>query len=68
MPGIGGIEATKQIKQINPNAIIIACTSLSNKKFVQEAILAGCSHYIVKPIKRNSFFECIIHSLKKFNK
>lgn len=67
MPGINGIETTKKIKEQFPDARIIACTSLNNKKFVQDAILAGCLHYIVKPIKRVSFFECIKYVIDKIN-
>jgi two-component system, chemotaxis family, chemotaxis protein CheY len=68
MPGIGGIEATKKILEIDKDALVIVCTTLSNKNFVQNAILSGCKHYIVKPVKRVPFFESITKILKKYKK
>lgn len=68
MPGIGGIEATKKILELDNKALIIACTTLSNKNIVQKAILSGCKHYIVKPVKRNLLLEAIKKILIKFKK
>ena len=65
MPVLNGSEATKQIKQISPNLIVIAQTAYVTKKEHDEAISAGCEAVISKPITR----EVIKLTLNKyFNK
>ncbi len=61
LPGMDGISATRQIKS-NPQYSqipIIAISALSGEKEKQEAIDAGCSAYIVKPIEFQKFSETV---------
>lgn len=51
MPNMTGIEAVKQLMQIDPNAIIIMVSSLGHKEMVTEAIKLGAKYFIVKPFK-----------------
>ena len=48
MPGIGGLEATRKICQINPHAKIIAVTACADDLFPVRLIEAGASGYITK--------------------
>src|SRR5262249_38337682 len=48
MPGIGGLEATKQIISIAPLTRILVLTVSDADEDVIEAILAGASGYLVK--------------------
>lgn len=48
MPGINGIEATRQILSDFPNTKVIALSIHSEKKFVESMLQAGASGYIVK--------------------
>ncbi|SNR44407.1 PAS domain S-box-containing protein [Lutibacter agarilyticus] len=50
MPVLNGYEATKQIKQISPNLIVIAQTAYVTKNEHDQATLAGCEAVISKPI------------------
>ena len=43
MPGIGGLEATRKICQINPHARIIAVTACADELFPAKLIEAGAS-------------------------
>lgn len=48
MPGGDGIEATKQIRQIDPEAKIIALTSYDGDQEIYRALEAGVRGYILK--------------------
>ena len=50
MPGMGGYEATRQIRQFNKDVIIIAQTAYGLSGDREKAIDAGCNDYISKPI------------------
>ncbi|MEZ4271691.1 MAG: response regulator [Myxococcota bacterium] len=49
MPFKSGIEATAEIIEQDPAAIIIMCSALGQEPLVMEAIEAGASDFIVKP-------------------
>ncbi|MBV5314575.1 MAG: response regulator [Prolixibacteraceae bacterium] len=51
MPGMDGYEATRQIRQMNKEVVIIAQTAFGLSGDREKAIEAGCNDYIAKPIK-----------------
>ncbi|MGM0648255.1 MAG: ATP-binding protein [Bacteroidota bacterium] len=57
MPGMNGYEVTKTIKEINPAVKIIAQSAFTSKRFVNEALLAGCDDYIFKPVSKEMLIE-----------
>jgi CheY-like chemotaxis protein len=65
MPVMDGYEATRQIRQFNPDVIIIAQTAYALPDNLEKAIVAGCNDYISKPIKRDKLIDLI---KKYFNK
>jgi len=48
MPGIGGIEAIRRIRQWDPNARILVFTMHQNAAFAVQAIRAGARGYVTK--------------------
>ncbi len=48
MPGMDGIEATKEIRKIDPDAKIIALTSYDGDQEIYRALEAGVRGYILK--------------------
>jgi DNA-binding NarL/FixJ family response regulator len=48
MPGLNGIEATRQIKRSVPDARVIFVTMQTDRVYVQEAFRAGGAGYVVK--------------------
>ena len=48
MPILSGIEATRQIKGLNPNNQIVIYTMHSDKEFVVDLFKAGISAYVLK--------------------
>ena len=59
MPGIGGYEATRQIRQFNKDVIIIAQTAHGLTGDRENAIESGCNDYISKPIDRDELMALI---------
>jgi DNA-binding NarL/FixJ family response regulator len=54
LPGIGGIEACRQIKQQHPNLPILVLTSRSEKPLIARLIAAGAQGYCLKGIASES--------------
>ncbi|MFB1049563.1 response regulator [Paraliobacillus sp. JSM ZJ581] len=63
MPEKDGITALKEIKQINPDAIIIMCSAMGQQAMVIDAIQAGAKDFIVKPFQADRVIEAIQKAL-----
>ncbi|MCZ0905090.1 response regulator transcription factor, partial [Microcoleus sp. HI-ES] len=50
LPGIGGIEACRQIKQRHPAIPVLILTSHSQKSLIERLIAAGAQGYCLKGI------------------
>ncbi len=59
LPDINGIEATRAIKETNPDIKIIILTSHSNDQEVLNAFIAGADAYCLKDIKPNNLTSTI---------
>ncbi|MGL5942017.1 MAG: response regulator [Waterburya sp.] len=51
LPGIGGVEACRQIKQLHPNISVLVLTSHFKKQLIEQLIAAGASGYCLKGIE-----------------
>jgi DNA-binding NarL/FixJ family response regulator len=67
MPSMDGIEATKQIRQIDPEAKIIALTSYDGDQEIYRALEAGVRGYILKESVHTEIVRAIrvVHSGKR---
>ena len=59
MPEMDGIEALKEIKSHDPNAVIVMCTAMGQKNMVVEAVQAGAKDFIVKPFQPDRVLEAV---------
>ncbi len=59
MPGMNGLEATRQIRLFNKSIPIIAQTAYALTGDREKAIEAGCNDYITKPIRRDELIDLI---------
>ena len=59
MAGIGGIEATRQIKQSSPHTQVIVLTSFDDDAYIFPALRAGVLSYILKDVGINDLAETI---------
>lgn len=58
MPMMGGIEAVREIKKINPNAKIVAITAYAGSKG-EKALEAGVDVILKKPFTRKEVIKVI---------
>lgn len=59
MPGIGGIEAAKQIVTQRPESKIIFVTAYSLFTYAREAVKLGASDYILKPVVSEDVVQAV---------
>lgn len=64
LPDIDGYEATKQIRRINREVIIIAQTAYATDEDKKTTLIAGFDGYISKPIKRDDILALIYYHFK----
>jgi len=64
MPGMNGIEATREIISINPLARILICSGTGYDDDINAAILAGASGIIYKPFYAEEVMATIKSLLK----
>jgi len=57
MPGIGGIEATKAIRQAHPDTKVILFTIEESRNAVADAIRAGVSGYLLKDVSASELVQ-----------
>jgi CheY-like chemotaxis protein/anti-sigma regulatory factor (Ser/Thr protein kinase) len=62
MPGMDGLEATREIRKFNKSIPIIGISAYANYEDIKKAEEAGMNHYIAKPFKK----ETIQNVLSKF--
>src|SRR5690625_1258738 len=63
MPEKDGIQALKEIKEIDANATIIMCSAMGQQAMVIDAIQAGAKDFIVKTFQADSVMEAISKAL-----
>lgn len=59
MPGKSGIEAIKEIKEIEPNAKIVVVTSMGTEFMIRDAIQSGAANFIIKPFDEKQIIEVV---------
>jgi two-component system, chemotaxis family, chemotaxis protein CheY len=57
--GAEGLEATKQIKQINPDVNVIVISGEMDRSMVLEAVSAGALEFLVKPVKIDRLLQIL---------
>jgi PAS domain S-box-containing protein len=62
MPEMNGYEATKEIRRLNKDVIIIIQSAFGLNGDREKALLAGSNDYITKPIDKNE----LVHMLSKY--
>ena len=59
MPNKTGIEALREIKQIDSAAKIVMCSAMGQESMVVEAIKLGALDFIVKPFKPDRILQTV---------
>jgi NarL family two-component system response regulator LiaR len=59
MPGIGGVEATRQVKLVSPRSQVIILTSYHEDEHIFPALRAGALSYILKDVGPDELAETV---------
>ncbi|MCL2373089.1 MAG: response regulator [Defluviitaleaceae bacterium] len=59
MPEMDGIQAAREIKAADSDAIIIMCSAMGQQAMVIESIQAGARDFIVKPFQPERIIEAV---------
>ncbi len=59
MPEMDGFQATKLIKEMNANVVVIAQTAYAFEGDKEKALELGCDNYLSKPIRKEDLLEML---------
>ncbi len=59
MPGVDGIEATRQIKQQYPMVAVLVLSAYDDDQFVFGLLEAGAAGYLLKSVRGNELVEAV---------
>ena len=59
MPGMNGVEATRQIKQVSPRTQVIVLTSYHDDEHVLPALRAGALSYLLKDTSPGDLLDAV---------
>ena len=59
MPNKNGLEALREIKELDSNAKIVMCSAMGQESMVVEAIRNGAKDFIVKPFKADRILKTV---------
>lgn len=59
MPNMDGLEALKEIKQIDGGANVVMCSAMGQESMVIDAIKSGAKDFIVKPFKPDRIIKTV---------
>jgi len=68
MPGLNGIDATKEIVRENPDIKVLALSAYCNRRFVRDMLKAGVSGYILKDAMADELVYAIksVHAGRRY--
>ncbi len=64
MPGINGIEAMKEIREVNKSTIFIVMSAYDKFDYAKEAINLGVLDYLNKPVDQGRIVEVLKRAMK----
>lgn len=57
MPGIGGLEALRRMKEHDPGLPVVVFTGYSSIESAKEAVRSGAADYLTKPVEQQKLIE-----------
>jgi NarL family two-component system response regulator LiaR len=64
MPGMNGVEATRQIKQVSPRTQVIVLTSYHEDEHILPAIRAGALSYLLKEASPDELLAAVLKAAR----
>lgn len=59
MPGMGGVEATRRVKNVSPRTQVVVLTSYHQDEYIFPALQAGAISYVLKDIKMEELARAV---------
>ncbi len=66
MPGLGGVEATRQIRKLSPGTEVLILSAHGSEKLAREVLEAGARGYLLKEDANHSLFAAV-DALRRHN-
>src|SRR5690606_36583850 len=63
MPENNGLTALKEIREYDPNAVVIMCSAMGQQAMVIDAIQAAAKDFVVKPFQAERVIEAVSKAL-----
>jgi two-component system chemotaxis response regulator CheY len=63
MPVKDGLQAVREIVELDPHARVLICTSFSSKQYIVDAVRLGAKGYLSKPFDFNRIREKVLRLL-----
>jgi DNA-binding NarL/FixJ family response regulator len=65
MPGLGGLEATRRLLGLHPEAAVVMVTTGEDGDAVAKAIALGARGYLLKHASRDEVVAAVLHSMSR---
>ena len=59
MPDMSGLDATRIIKEVNPDIPVVALSAYAFDENIREARDAGCDEFIAKPFRVEDLLDTV---------
>ena len=66
MPHMNGLDALRQIRALNPDAVIIMLTSLATRRIVEDAADLGACNFIRKDTPKSQILDVITSTIEEY--
>lgn len=63
MARMNGLDALREIMEVDPEAKVIMCTAIGQQQTVMEALALGAYDYVVKPFQKDKLTEAVLNVL-----
>lgn len=64
MPRMSGLQALREIQEVNPSSRVVVITSLASDSLAAEALASGAAGIVTKPFHPIEIQEAVRHALR----
>lgn len=65
MPVMDGLTALREIRRLDPKAVVVMCSALGQQKHIIRAIHLGASDFVVKPFRPERIVSAIGKAVRR---
>lgn len=65
MDHVDGVQSLGMIREYDPNAAVVMCSSITQEDYVIEALRLGAKEFVVKPLVSDEVLGAISRALRK---